>query len=86
MSSDEPKCVRCGKPVVFNRDHYQTFERMHWLCFHLEFEHEGDPDEACSDPSCPWWHIKIYRERLAENGIDSGQVIAEAVRARMGRT
>lgn len=29
---------------------------MHWACFHYEFEHfagEGDPDEACGDPSCP---------------------------------
>ncbi len=42
----EKLCKRCGKPVeVFAAD-YDLFEQMHWLCFHLEFEHEGDPDEA----------------------------------------
>lgn len=54
---DEPRiCVRCGLDVVRNRENYETFERMHWLCFHYEFEHGGgkwDPDEACLDPSCP---------------------------------
>jgi hypothetical protein len=29
-----------------------TLEQMHSLCFHLEFEHHGDPDESCWDPSC----------------------------------
>jgi hypothetical protein len=39
---------------VVNRQWFEVFERMHWLCFHLEFEHgEHDPDEACTDPSCP---------------------------------
>jgi hypothetical protein len=53
--SDEPSpCVRCGRPVVVNREWYDVFERMHWLCFHLEFEHgDHDPDEGCGDPSCP---------------------------------
>jgi hypothetical protein len=35
---------------------YETFERMHWVCFHYEFEHEAssaDPDIACKNPSCP---------------------------------
>ena len=53
---DEARCARCGRPVVRNKDSYETFEQMHWLCFHYEFEHfngEGDPDEACGDPSCP---------------------------------
>ena len=52
-----PVCVRCGRPVERNRDQYETFERMHWSCFHYEFEHEmagsGDPDIACNDPACP---------------------------------
>jgi hypothetical protein len=42
--------------VIRNRDQYQLFERMHWACFHYEFEHDGgqgDPDIACGDPSCP---------------------------------
>jgi len=52
-----PVCVRCGRPVERNGDQYETFERMHWSCFHYEFEHEmagsGDPDIACNDPACP---------------------------------
>jgi hypothetical protein len=31
---------------VRNREQYDTFERMHWSCFHYEFEHAGDPDVA----------------------------------------
>ena len=53
---DAPECVRCHRPVVRNRDSYEMFERMHWSCFHYEFEHERgelDPDIACRDPSCP---------------------------------
>jgi hypothetical protein len=57
-SENFPVCVRCGRPVERNRDYYETFERMHWSCFHYEFEHEmagqrGDPDIACGDPACP---------------------------------
>ena len=57
MSATALLCVRCGRPVERNRDSYETFERMHWACFHYEFEHDatgsGDPDVACADPSCP---------------------------------
>jgi len=56
-SNGFPICVRCGRPVERNRDLYETFERMHWACFHYEFEHDvngsGDPDIACADPFCP---------------------------------
>lgn len=56
-------CVRCGKQVLKNRENYETFEKMHWLCFHLEFEHGGkDPDEECEDPSCPWGQIRRLKE------------------------
>jgi hypothetical protein len=53
-----PVCIRCGRPVRVNADQYEVFERMHWVCFHYEFEHEtavadGDPDQACRDPGCP---------------------------------
>lgn len=56
MADAEVTCVRCGRPVRRNRSNYETFEKMHWACFHYEFEHfggEGDPDEACGDPTCP---------------------------------
>lgn len=75
----EKLCKRCGKPVeVFAAD-YDLFEQMHWLCFHLEFEHEGDPDEACGDPSCPWEHIEVFKDKLREIGLDPGQVLEEGI-------
>lgn len=54
MTDDAPPCVRCGRPVLVNRDSYDVFERMHFLCFHLEFEHgDYDPDQGCDVPGCP---------------------------------
>lgn len=51
-------CKRCGLPIKVNKDMGEVFEGMHWLCFHLEFEHgDYDPDEPCDDPSCPWNRI-----------------------------
>lgn len=51
-------CKRCGLPIKVNKDMCEAFEDMHWLCFHMEFEHGNyDPDEACDDPSCPWNRI-----------------------------
>jgi len=40
-AEEYPRCVRCGAPIRINKDMYDVFERMHYLCFHLEFEH-GD--------------------------------------------
>ena len=38
-----------------NAARWEVFEHMHWLCFHLEYEHDvtRDADLACADPSCP---------------------------------
>jgi hypothetical protein len=40
------------------RSDYETFERMHYVCFHYEFEHhragaDTDPDEDCGLAGCP---------------------------------
>jgi hypothetical protein len=52
-SEEYPLCVRCGAPVRINRNRYDLFEKMHYLCFHLEFEHgDYDPDEFCHVPGC----------------------------------
>ncbi|WP_157281831.1 hypothetical protein [Pelomonas sp. Root1237] len=72
-------CVRCNLPVKKNAESYEVFERMHWLCFHLEFEHQGDPDEPCGDPGCPWWHIEVLRRKLGELGSDPAAVIKAAI-------
>lgn len=51
-------CVRCNRPVCVYEKDYLLFEKMHWICFHFEFEHgDYDPDEPCQDPSCPWNRI-----------------------------
>ena len=75
-------CKRCGKPIEVHANDAETFEGMHWLCFHLEFEHEGDPDGPCSDPSCPWWHLAVLRSKLSSLGQDPNEVIAAAIAAR----
>lgn len=51
-------CKLCRQPVRVNEDYYDVFEGMHWLCFHLSFEHGNyDPDEPCDDLNCPWNRI-----------------------------
>jgi hypothetical protein len=41
-------------PVVIEAERYNTFEKMHYVCFHYEFEHgQTDPDEECSAEGCP---------------------------------
>jgi hypothetical protein len=81
--SESPKiCVRCNEPVVKNAESYDVFEKMHWLCFHLEFEHSGDADTPCEDPSCPWWHIEVFRKKLIESGLDPQAVLTQAIQER----
>lgn len=48
-------CVRCKKPVVRNAEYFDSvFERMHYVCFHYEFEHgTTDVDEECGGGGCP---------------------------------
>lgn len=62
---DEPKpCARCGRPVVIEWDRYEVFERMHYVCFHYEFEHDPvDPDEECSAGGCPSAAIRPRPDR-----------------------
>lgn len=48
-----PTCRRCGLAVEYSRESYDVFEGMHYVCFHYEFEHEGDPDVGCFAMGCP---------------------------------
>jgi hypothetical protein len=80
MSSPTSVCVRCQKPVVVNRSQYETFEKMHWLCFHLEYEHDADPDEPCGDiSSCPWWQIEFLKQELVRLGRDPKEALERAL-------
>lgn len=57
-------CVRCNRPVVIEADRYDVFERMHYVCFHYEFEHDPtDPDEECSAGGCPSAAIRPRPDR-----------------------
>jgi hypothetical protein len=78
--SNAKVCKRCGKPVTVNAENYDLFEKMHWLCFHLEFEHQADPDAPCSDPSCPWWQLKIFRQHITGLGHNPDKLIEQAIR------
>jgi len=65
----ELPCVRCGRPVRVNRDSYERFERMHYVCFHYEFEHDpADPDEECTAGGCPSANAGAAPPSLSETG------------------
>ena len=72
----------------FSRDgrwsNYELFERMHSLCFHLQFEHNADVDAPCSDQSCPWFVIDALRRGLSEAGIDPAVTLMSAIARRAG--
>lgn len=72
-------CVKCKRPVTVNQSLYEVFEKMHWHCFHLEYEHPGDPDAPCNDPSCHEWRLLVYEEKLRDLGANPKQILEEAV-------
>ena len=82
MSDDALICTRCGTAVTVNHENYELFERMHWLCFHLQFEHNADVDAPCSDPSCPWFVIETLRGGLADAGVDPTVTLMNAIARR----
>jgi hypothetical protein len=83
MGDDAPTCTRCGFPVTVNRENYELFDRMHWLCFHLQFEHNADVDAPCSDPSCPWFVIETLRRGLTDAGVDPTKILMNAIARRI---
>jgi hypothetical protein len=67
MAGEARPCVRCGRPVVIESERYEIFERMHYVCFHYEFEHDpADPDEECWAGGCP---SAAVRPRRPENRV-----------------
>ncbi len=85
MTDALPRCARCGRPVEVNRDlAADQLRGMHWLCFHLEFEHPGDPDAPCASPTCHVARAQIYAQALRDAGVDPHAVMRQAV-ARRGR-
>ena len=85
MVQSDKICRRCGKGIELDPVRSaEVFEGMHWLCFHLEFEHDGDPDRPCADFSCPWWRIEQYEEELRRLGRDPAKVLDEAIKKACG--
>lgn len=80
MTEEERLCIKCHKPVVARFHDYFTFEQMHWLCFHFEFEHaDADPDVPCGDVTCPWWHIELYKKAIVDLGGNPELVLENAI-------
>ena len=52
--AEKLQCRRCGRAV--SAAQYETFERMHYVCFHYEFEHDpADTDQKCRAGGMPFW-------------------------------
>lgn len=71
-------CRRCHRPVEISRDQYDVFERMHYVCFHYDFEHDPvDPDEECGAGGCPSAAVNPRPERRpGTESADRDQVLA----------
>lgn len=66
-------CRRCGLPVIAYAADFETFEEMHYVCFHYAFEHEGDPDIECTAGGCPAAGAKLPSLLFRTEGIDIAQ-------------
>jgi hypothetical protein len=65
-AKDNLLCRRCGCAVAVSAAHFETFERMHYVCFHYEFEHgEVDPDRECTAGGCPSGALGGGRDTVA---------------------
>ena len=53
-----PVCVRCHRPVRVGARQFEVFEKMHYVRFHHDFEHDpADPDEECQAGGCPSFRL-----------------------------
>ena len=58
-------CQRCGRDVQISADQFEVFERMHYVCFHYEFEHgDTDVDQECDAGGCPSASLSGGRDRV----------------------
>src|SRR5689334_3884307 len=58
-------CQRCGRDVQVSADQFEVFERMHYVCFHYEFEHgDADVDQECGAGGCPSASLAGGRDRV----------------------
>ena len=58
---------------------------MHHICYHIMFEHDADPDAPCRHINCFQFLLQAYREKLAQLGVDTDDVVEEALQKRIAR-
>lgn len=67
MEKPDLTCARCRRAVRVSSDRFEVFERMHYVCFHYEFEHDPfDPDEECNAGGCPSAHLDSPPRQLRQ--------------------
>lgn len=77
----QPTCARCSRIVRVSADQYEVFERMHYVCFHYEFEHDpADPDEECQAGGCPSASLADGRNRVIDVATQLAVEAAEGAR------
>lgn len=77
-------CRRCGRPVEAAAGQYDVFEQMHYVCFHYEFEHSGDPDLECRAGGCPSSGHGLPSAWIRISGVDivqAGNTVVPAILA-----
>jgi hypothetical protein len=77
-------CRRCGLAVSAGAEQYDVFEQMHYVCFHYEFEHKGDPDVECAAGGCPAAGASVPAAWVRVSGVDlvhAGDTVVPAILA-----
>ena len=67
-----------------NAADYDVFEQMHYVCFHYQFEHRGDPDVECDAGGCPAAGIHHAARFVRTDGVDlthAGDTLVPAILA-----
>ena len=80
-----PLCRVCGKPVGTIRDDFGDPPDVHIICRHFAFEHDGNPDEPCASINCPQFLLQTYRQKLASLGVDTDDVVEDAIQRRIAQ-
>jgi hypothetical protein len=58
--------------VVVEADRFATFEQMHYVCIHYEFEHDPiDPDEECAAGGCPFAALHPRPDRRPSERLEA---------------
>lgn len=57
---------------------------MHYVCFHYQFEHDGDPDVECLSGGCPSSGPSVSSRLFRIEGVDlfqAGNTVVPAILA-----